>query len=160
MAANRLVILAVCALATSCAQPAKPLDPRSCRGVPASDPVTTAVLCAEEFVRRNGYTGVPAGDSADIAMETIEFYPNWKALLAARANSIEPSPAIVCNRRFLRLVEPGYTVMFRYRKQMTAPELSAYSFGRAVSMTADFRELRMEHQSIVLTDTIAGCRPV
>lgn len=88
--------------------------------------------CAEEFVRQNGYTSLPAtGDSTRWVLERGEAGP-WPLVLAARGGSLERDAATVqCSVR-------QCLVLFRLRKPVLA---CAY---RAVSMTQVFTRLRLE----------------
>ena len=88
--------------------------------------------CAEEFIRQNGYTDVPAtSDSSRWVLEHGEAGP-WPSVLGARVGSLERSAATVqCSMR-------QCLVRFRLRR----PVLScAY---RAVSMTQVFTRIRLE----------------
>lgn len=88
--------------------------------------------CAEEFVRQNGYTDVPAtSDSSRWVLESGESGP-WPSVLGARVGNLERSASTVqCSMR-------QCLVLFRLRR----PVLScAY---RTVSMTQVFTRIRLE----------------
>ncbi len=109
-------------------------DPRRCllaRDL-AEGMEVMARRCAEQFVRQNGYTDVPAtSDSTRWVLEWGERGP-WPSVLEARVGSLERSASTVqCSVRLC-------FVLFRVRR----PTLScAY---RTVSMTQVFTRIQLE----------------
>ena len=93
---------------------------------------TMARRCAEEFVRQNGYTDVPAtSDSSRWVLERGEGGP-WPSVLGARVGSLERSASTVqCSVR-------QCVVLFRLRR----PVLSCVY--RTVSMTQVFTRIQLE----------------
>jgi hypothetical protein len=114
-----------------------------------------AILCAEAFVARNGYTDAPpVSDTTQLAFESIEWKRSLTALLAHRRNTLESSAYGVCP---LGAVGPGLAVVFRYRAD------TVRSTGRAVTMTAGFDSLRVQHRDFILAnvaDSGAACSRV
>jgi len=89
---------------------------------------TMARRCAEAFVRENGYTEVPPGDSTRLTREADDGGP-WPLVLAARTGTLDSSAATAqCSRR-------ECIVLFRVRRPML---LCAY---RAVSMSQVFTRI-------------------
>ncbi|MGH7525951.1 MAG: hypothetical protein ACREMX_04540 [Gemmatimonadales bacterium] len=91
-----------------------------------------AKRCAEEFVRENGYTDLPATeDSTRWVLEVGEGGP-WPGIMVARGGSLEREATMFqCSMR-------QCLVLFRLRR-------SALVCGyRAVSMTQVFTKLRLE----------------
>jgi hypothetical protein len=114
-----------------------------------------AVLCAERFIARNGYTKEPpVGDPEQIASESIEWARNLEELLASRRGTLEPRAFGICDHG---RSGPGYTVAFRYARARTPGR------ARAVTMTPDLQGLRVEHADFrpeVLVRREHGCRPL
>ena len=107
-------------------------------------PEPIAVRCAEDFVRRNGYTEAPVDLSSPLAfeaIESIEWTDSIPRLLAERHASLEGKAAGICagDRG-----APGYTVAFRRHTPTSA------ATGRAVTMSPQFTKLRMEHVDFIL----------
>lgn len=131
--------------------------PRTCRieqsKLPAAD---AAVLCAERFISRNGYTQEPlVSDEAQIASESIEWSRSVREMLASRRGTLEPQAYGICDHGHWQ--DSGYTVVFRYAGG-EAPDRS-----RAVTMTPEFGDLRVEHPDFiadVVTRRAHGCRPL
>jgi hypothetical protein len=88
--------------------------------------------CAEEFVRQNGYTDLPATeDSTRWVLEEGELGA-WPQVLASRVGSLEREAATTqCSMR-------QCLVLFRVRR---APFNCAY---RVVTMTQVYTKLRLE----------------
>ncbi len=102
---------------------------RLARG-PNESPECFAVRCAEDFVRRNGYTveaatGPIVGESVD--SPTLE---QRRGTLERAAVGYRPSP-------------PGHLVVFKYSS-------SQGKTARAVTMSASFDNLRVQHQDFLL----------
>jgi hypothetical protein len=114
-----------------------------------------AILCAEAFVARNGYTDAPAvSDTGQLAFESIELERSLTALLARRRSTLESNAYGVCP---LGAVGPGLTVVFRYHGA------TVRRTGRAVTMTAGFDSLRVQHRDFILAnvaDSGAACSRV
>jgi hypothetical protein len=114
-----------------------------------------AISCAEAFVARNGYTDAPAvDDTAQLALESIEFEQSLPELRARRRNTLESLGYGVCP---LGAAGPGLAVVFRYIGD------TLRRTGRAVTMTADFDSLRVQHQDFILAnvaDSGAACHRV
>ena len=86
--------------------------------------------CAEAFVRENGYTELPAGDSTRWTREDEDGGP-WPRVLAARLGTLDATATTVqCSR--LECI-----VLFRVRRPLL---LCAY---RAVTMTQVFTRIRL-----------------
>ena len=131
-------------------------DLRTCPSVLQGDgtPEQIAVRCAEDFVRRNGYTEMTADTSSPRAFEAIERTDSIPRLLAERHASLEAKAVGICtdNRG-----APGYTVAFRRHTATSA------ATGRAVTMSSRFTNLRMEHVDFILAAIArrqASCRPL
>jgi hypothetical protein len=93
--------------------------------------------CAEEFVRRNGYTSVDAQvDSTTWAAEGIEWASSVSEILTYRRNTLMPHAIGV------RCIPKGCGVTFAYR------DSSFKCVFRMVTMSKGFRGMRMEHQDV------------
>jgi hypothetical protein len=114
-----------------------------------------AILCAEAFVARNGYTDAPpVSDTTQLAFESIEFERSLTTLLAHRRNTLESNAYGVCP---LGAVGPGLAVVFRHLGD------TVRRTGRAVTMTAGFDSLRVQHRDFILAnvaDSGAACSRV
>ena len=144
----------------ACAADARASDllwptPRTCRieqlKLSAAD---AAVLCAERFIARNGYTQeAPVSDEAQIASESIEWARSIYELLASRRGTLEPRAYGICDSGHQ---SRRYTVVFRYAGGKSPDR------ARAVTMTSEFTELRVQHQTFIIPDTTTrqqpGCR--
>jgi hypothetical protein len=142
------------AAAGAAAQEVEPADARACRVArdPARSAAEHAVRCAEDFVRRNGYTRLPA-DFAVPAGESIERAGSPPGLRAARAGTLEPGAAGVCTGGE---GAHAFTVVFRHADP-AAPN------ARAVTMSPAFGEMRVQHQDFILaavSERRHGCEPV
>lgn len=130
-------------------------DPRACRVAreAGDDDVAYAVRCAEEFVRRNGYTTAPADPDTTLhAAESIERRQSAGERAADRAGMLEARAMGMCegegDRRF--------TVVFAFRG-------GSGPHARAVTMSAAFDALRVQHRSFIrasVTERRHGCRPL
>lgn len=103
-----------------------------------------AVRLASEFITRNGYTALPPNRS-DLLTETVETADSIEGMLLDRFDTLEPTPYGL--RYGNRNGEGGYTVVFRYTNRMGD---SSQDCGRAVTMDADFQNLRVEHKNFPL----------
>ena len=138
--------------------------PRACPVQPASGVGAAeqqAVLCAEAFVRRNGYTvAPPTNDTAQIASESIELAESFADLFQQRRGKLQPTAYGVCRGSGWR----GYTVVFPYRPEgyrdgVAQAELRTGA--RAVTMDSAYRDLRVEHRTMALAtvdEGLHGCR--
>ena len=90
-----------------------------------------AVRCAEDFVRRNGYTADEA--TGPVVRESVH-----SLTLEQRRGMLERSAV------GYRAYPPGHLVVFKY-------STSAGKTARAVTMGADFDDLRVEHQDFLLS---------
>jgi hypothetical protein len=127
-------------------------DPRSCLGPQRSGatPVQRAVACAEEFIRRNGYTSHPAADSTLLATESIEW---GVSLLEGRHDSLAERAFGVCTGGG---DSHAFTVVFTYRE-------GSKEVARAVTMSREFTELRVQHVDFILRNVFErqhGCVPI
>ena len=86
--------------------------------------------CAEEFVRENGYTDVPAEDSSRWVREASDD-DEWPRVLAMRIGSLDSrASAVQCSRR-------ECVVLFRVRRPIL---LCAF---RAVTLTQVFTKIHL-----------------
>lgn len=120
-------------------------------------PEEKAVRIAEEFVKQNGYTDLPA-DKKNLSHETVEYYENIDELLEQRHNTLEPKAYGVLYRGRLG-DEKGWTIVFRYSNKIInklekLPKSSLISnpklSGRAVTMNEQFENLLLEHKDFFL----------
>jgi hypothetical protein len=150
-----LAALALLAAAPDLRAQATAPDPRACRVAreAGEDDVAYAVRCAEEFVRRNGYTTEPADpDTTQHAAESIE-RRSPSERLAMRAGSLESRAYAICEGEGAH----RFTVVFRIRR------LDVHGVARRVTMSANFGEMRMQHLDIRLNSVTKrhhGCRPL
>ena len=154
---GRLYLFVLGALACGARGPSRPpatvapwlrADPRRCLIVRdlSEGMEIMARRCAEQFVRQNGYTDVPAtSDSSRWVREWGEGGP-WPPVLGARVGSLDHrASAVQCSAR-------QCIVLFRLRR----PVLScAY---RTVSMTQVFTRIQLEPGAV--RDQRCGQRPV
>ena len=117
---------------------------------------TEVIHTAEEFIRENGYTQMPAmEDKTKLYRESFESGPrNPDELLKWRKGSLEPK-AYKAQKAY-----PGWLVVFRYdgsceRFARIIPNYEKYikEAGRAVTMDAYGGNIRIVHQDIVLDPT-------
>jgi hypothetical protein len=118
---------------------AAPHGERACRVTRAKSesPECFAVRCAEDFVRRNGYTLDPT--TGPVVKESV-YSPTLeerRGMLARSAIGYRPYP-------------PGHLVVFKYSS-------STGKTARAVTMSGEFDDLRVEHQEFLLS--AAGASP-
>ncbi|HEX8118614.1 MAG TPA: hypothetical protein VF521_15170 [Pyrinomonadaceae bacterium] len=110
--------------------------------MPAED---RAVMTAEKFVRRNGYTRLPP-DRGNLSYETVERAGGVEGMLLHRFDTLEPDAyGFVYGGG--RNGKGGYTVVFRYTNRMGD---FSEEVGRAVTMDEDFQNLRVEHKDFFL----------
>jgi hypothetical protein len=109
-----------------------------------------AVVCAERFIARQGYTQVSAAaDTLAIVPEGIEWSDGVRAWVKGRHNSLRARAFGVCAADRARL----YVVFLAIDG----------SSARAVTMDGSFGSLRMEHPNFPISnvrDRAHGCRPV
>jgi hypothetical protein len=109
-----------------------------------------AVRIAEQFVRENGYTGLPPIDPATLQPEGIE-YGDRDQWPAHRANTLLPVAKGI--RRGAVNDPKGWTVGFAYVKP-----LRDTSIGRAVTMDEFGEHVRMQHQDFRLDSLRSGAK--
>jgi hypothetical protein len=131
--------------------PAAAQESRTCRLAEAARSAEEhAIACAEAFIARNGYTLLPPPtDRSMIALESIEYAASLEELLRDRRGSLEPVAFAVCSPD----ERQRWLVAFRYS--------DGSSGARAVSMSTDFRDLRVEHRDFgteVAASEEHGCR--
>jgi hypothetical protein len=90
-----------------------------------------AVRCAEDFIRRNGYTSEPATGPLQTESFNSPTLERRTGTLVKAAAGYAPYP-------------PGHLVPFRYTSGTTKT-------GRAVTMSATFDRMRVEHQDFILS---------
>src|SRR5712692_6923658 len=102
---------------------------------PRGDPAAAATVCAEEFIKANGYTvTLPASDSSLWATEGIEFASSWAEVFAHRHNTLLPNAehagcdSMTCGVTFRLANAPDGCVL------------------RVVTMTRHFTGMRVQHQ--------------
>lgn len=109
------------------------IDPTNAKGTGA------AVICAEHFVARNGYTmAEPITEKGELAPESIE-WGSIPEIPKGRRGTLEAKAHGICEGR---PSGRGYTVVFR-RPYGTES-------ARAVTMTEAFDEIRVEHKDFSL----------
>jgi hypothetical protein len=115
---------------------------------------TEAIRLAEAFVINNGYTNLPpVKDLSKLAYESLDF-TNPNEALNARRNTLERKAYGV---KAGNVGRSGWTIVFRYnvsnkqsRKLIPNYEQHIKEIGRAVTMSIDGSEIRMQHQDIYL----------
>ena len=111
-----------------------------------------AKRCAEEFVRRQGYTSAPAAvDSSTAVYEFIEPANTWQGVLKWRHNTLSPDAIAICD-----LHPTWYEVVF------ASPDPKS-PHGRAVRVRKDFGLVEMVHQGFILAaldDSTVACTRV
>jgi hypothetical protein len=109
---------------------------------PISDAM--AVARAEEFIRLNGYTHVPAVAPDKLTPESLEFggAVEWGRY---RHDTLQAEAYGYCHGR--RGQRQGWTVIFCYSRDTGRVERPT---GRAVTMNEDGSEMRVEHVDIFL----------
>jgi hypothetical protein len=111
-----------------------------------------AVLCAEAFVRRNGFTSYPpVSDSTQWTLNWMESGRTPSEAVAKRRNRLQDNASGVCKRLELG---SAYVVAFRNRSEDT-------TFGRLVAVDSSSFALKMAHQPAFVTPFLAraGCLP-
>ncbi len=114
-----------------------------------------AVRVAEEFIKINGYTDVPA-DEGNITHEAVEFADNLKELLEQRKNTLNAKAYGVSD--FGKTSKKGWTVVFKhsnydFASRMSYREKRFYqNAGRAVTMDQDFKNLMLQHKEFPLNN--------
>jgi hypothetical protein len=103
-----------------------------------------AVRIAERFVRENGYTDFIPDDPRRLVPESIEFSRNRRDWLKSRHNELKPQA--VGYRNGSRNDPKGWTVGFALVK----PTDATPPVGRAVTMDARGRRVRVEHMDFYL----------
>ncbi len=112
-----------------------------------------AVRLAEEFVKINGYTDVPA-EKDKITYESVEFANNLEELLKHRKNTLVSKAYGVSD--FGKMSGKGWTVVFNHKNydfasKMSDKEKRLYeSVGRAVTMDENFNNLVLQHKEFPL----------
>lgn len=138
----RLVMLVPLALVAGCGAKQRTAETKSsasssgeraCRVERAKDESSEcfAVRCAEDFVLRNGYTTDEA--TGPVVRESVH-----SPTLEQRRGMLERSAI------GYRVYPPGHLVVFRYSS-------SSGKTARAVTMGAQFDDLRVEHQDFLLS---------
>ncbi len=110
-------------------------------------PEAKAVRTAEEFIARNGYTDLPP-ERDRLSHETVERASSVDELLAWRHNTLERKAYGVAHRGRLG-TRGGWTVVFR-----PCPRYGGEvdTWGRAVTMDKDFKNLLVEHKPYPLAN--------
>ncbi|HYJ79028.1 MAG TPA: hypothetical protein VEW03_05480 [Longimicrobiaceae bacterium] len=155
--ASIVPVLLGCAVAGLNAQQPRVRECGVARDSAASD-ARHAIACAEEFVRRNGYTEAPpTTDSTLVAFESIEFADSLREVLALRHNALMERAVGVCIGKADGdgLTDHAYTVIFYLRA-------TSGGHARRVTMSAQFDELWVQRGVFLFTpvERRLGCRPV
>jgi hypothetical protein len=103
-----------------------------------------AVRIAERFVRENGYTDFTPDDPRQLVPESIEFSRDRRDWLKRRHNTLKPKAVGYFTGS--RNNPKGWTVGFALVK----PGDSTPPVGRAVTMDAGGRAVRVEHKGFYL----------
>jgi hypothetical protein len=117
-----------------------------------------AIACAEEFVRRNGYTEAPPTADSLLAFESIESVNSLRELLERRHDTLGERAFAVCIGKADGdgLTGHSYAVVFLVR-------ITSLPHARVVTMSAQFDQLRVQHRGFVFShveDRHFGCRSV
>lgn len=128
-------------------KPEVTVEGRACTPSSTAYAQAVAVACAEEFVRRNGYTA-DAAMAAQAVPEAIEWVAFPDPALTERRDTLEARAMTVC--------KPAgrWLVAFRYRKPGAAAS-------RVVTMGPDFTNLTMDSQDLPdgnLGDPALSCK--
>lgn len=107
-----------------------------------------AIRLAEEFIRRNGYTDVPA-DKDNLTYETIEASEDIDKILETRHNTLEPK---AFGLSYHSKSGDGWTVIFKYNEEYlkNITEMDLSNRGRAVTMDENFENLTVQHKDFFL----------
>lgn len=107
--------------------------------------VAFARRCAEDFIKRSGYTTVPVQDTGLAAFERIQF-GGVRDVLDQRHGTLQPdAESVGCS-------STGCSATFRYADTSLACVL------RVVTMTADFGGMLVQHQDATYAPGTAGAR--
>ena len=107
-----------------------------------------AVRLAEEFIKINGYTEMPA-DKNNLSYESIEYYKNIDELLEQRKNTLKPKAYSLSSDS--KNSKNGWTIAFLYNKNRRKNYFkNKNTTGRAVTMNENFENLRVEHVDVFL----------
>ena len=102
----------------------------------------SAISAAEEFIVMNGYTDLPpTEDKSNLSFESLEWSRDPEEILKRRRNTLEKQAYGVS--RYRDGGYSGWSVVFRYR-------VDNGRIGRAVTMNADFNNIRVQHQDTIL----------
>jgi leucyl aminopeptidase len=105
-----------------------------------------AIHIAEQFVAENGYTDLlPNQDRTQLSSESLDS-AEIDQRLRQRYNTLERKAYAVGNGD---VREYGWTIVFRYN-QKSEDEEPIKEVGRAVTMDADGRNIKMQHQDTFL----------
>ena len=107
--------------------------------------VAFARRCAEDFIKRSGYTTVPVQDTNLVARERIEF-GGVRDALAQRHGTLRPTAQSV------RCSSTGCYATFGYA------DTSLACVFRVVTMTDDFGEMLVQHQDATYAPGTVGAR--
>lgn len=118
-------------------------------------PEQKAVRLAEEHIARNGYTKAEA-DRENLSFETVEFSRNIDEMLELRHNTLNPKAYGVLYRRKSG-DKKGWTIAFEFSDRIKAERAKEASdgsnitpTGRAVTMSKNFKDIRVEHKDFIL----------
>jgi len=107
--------------------------------------VAFARRCAEDFIKRSGYTTAPVEDTSLVGFERIQF-GTVKDILNQRHGTLRPTAESVhCSKS-------GCSAVFHYA------DSSLVCVFRILTMKADFTELRVQHQGATYAPGTAGAR--
>ena len=101
-----------------------------------------AVALAEKFIAQNGYTDLPP-EKDKIVYESLKLWPKVDEMLRRRHNSLKREAYGLSRGR--KNGAPGWTVVFQ-----AAGDDGKGVQGRAVTMNADGRKMRVEHVPFIL----------
>jgi hypothetical protein len=127
-------------------QAAQPLPSQTPTRTEAETDEEKAVRLAEEFIKRNGYTGAPA-DKEQLTLESIEWESDTDRMLAARKNTLEATAYGVSPGG--KGTGKGWTVVFRHQFSQVDKKQNLKT-GRAVTMDENFENLKMQHVEFFL----------
>ena len=102
----------------------------------------SAIRAAEEFIVMNGYTDLPSTeDKTKLSFESLERSRDPEKILKGRHNTLEKKAYGVSHHQ--KGGYSGWMVVFRYRENNGRN-------GRAVTMDADKKNIRVVHQDFIL----------
>jgi len=121
---------------------------RRCHTQGCGAPTDCAIICARQFLERNGWLDPVLAKPEEAVLEFRDNvnFTSMAALVASRTHAFKDNPTMVCTEN------GGYTVVFPF----FSPDRPPWESG-AVTMTKDFSRLRVSHAHFIFKGLPTGC---